>query len=86
MADDHAPRMSNLDYYRCLDTAASATSADDIRRLRDEVIRRWRGDPRADDLTEALYAHQLRFFGNVEQPGADAGESSRIRPRAERHW
>ncbi|HET7585315.1 MAG TPA: hypothetical protein VFK13_10425 [Gemmatimonadaceae bacterium] len=61
MSDDRAPRMSNEEYYRCLERATEARRPEEIHALRSEVVRRWRGDPRADDLTEALYAHQERL-------------------------
>ena len=60
MSDDRAPRITTREYYRCLERAAEASSAEEIRQLRDEMMRHWRGDPRADDLTEALYAHLVR--------------------------
>ncbi|MEJ7809441.1 MAG: hypothetical protein WKG32_03400 [Gemmatimonadaceae bacterium] len=85
MAIDHAPRMSNEEYFRCLETAANASSAEEVRQLRAEVIRRWRGDPRADDLTEALHAHQTRYFSAVDRDASGGrglvGERSRIQSR-----
>ena len=63
MADDRAPRMPNRDYFECMERAASAQSAAEVARVRSEVMRQWAGDPRAEDLSEALYAHQLRFTG-----------------------
>ncbi len=73
MADDHAPRMSNQDYFRCLDQAATATRAEQVQGLRTEVMRRWRGDPRADDLVEALYAHQERLATRENTLRLEAG-------------
>jgi hypothetical protein len=63
MMDDRAARMPNQEYFEFMERAASARSAAEVARVRDEVRRRWAGDPRADDLSEALYAHQLRFSG-----------------------
>lgn len=91
MVNEHAPRMSNEEYFRCLETAANARSADEVRRIRSEVSRKYHGDPRADDLCEALYAHATRFEGR--ELGADGwglgiDRSDRVseRGRAERTW
>ena len=82
MADDHAPRMSNHEYFRCLDQAATATRAEQVQGLRTEVMRRWRGDPRADDLVEALYAHQERLAARENTLRLEAGRIlSRTEPR-----
>ena len=82
MADDHAPRMSNQEYFRCLDQAARATRAEEVQGLRTEVMRRWRGDPRADDLVEALYAHQERLAARENTLRLEAGRIlSRTEPR-----
>ena len=61
MTNDRAPCMSNQDYFQCLDQAATASRADDVHRIRAEVSERWKGDPRADELADALYAHQERL-------------------------
>ena len=61
MADDHAPGMTSREYFTCLERAADAASAAEVRRLRAEVLARWRGDPRADDRAEALHTHQERL-------------------------
>ncbi len=61
MASDYAPRMSIQEYDRCLDRAAAAARAADVERLRADVMARWRGDPRAEDLVETLYVHQERL-------------------------
>ena len=58
MASDYARRMSAQDYDRCLDQAAAAARPADVERLRAEVMARWRGDPRVEDLVETLYVHQ----------------------------
>jgi hypothetical protein len=63
--DERTPRMSTQDYFACLDRAARARGPAEVRQLRLEVMRRWRGDPRADDLVEALYAHLERL---AEEP------------------
>ncbi len=81
MASDHAPRMSNEEYFRCLEAAANAPSADEVWRIRGEVLHRFRGDARADDLCEALHAHAARLAGE--------GYIARLmsqRTRAERRW
>jgi hypothetical protein len=81
--------MSTHDYFRCIDRAARATAPDEVRELRAEVLRRWHGDPRADDLAEALYAHLERLAGEppveveVDEPRTDEPRalSSRIESR-----
>jgi hypothetical protein len=76
MADDRAPRMPDQDYFECMERAAGARSAAEVARVRSEVMGRWAGDPRADDLSEALYHHQLRFSGGrVEHAIASSGVS-----------
>ena len=80
MTDDRAARMPNQDYFECIERAAGARSAAEVARVRLEVMRRWAGDPRADDLSEALYAHQLRFSGGgVAQAVASSGVSEATR-------
>jgi hypothetical protein len=69
--------MSNDDYFRCLETAANARSEEEILRVRAEVLARWRGDPRADDLSEALYAHRERFLTGDRVSWSGRAESSR---------
>ncbi|MGH7719816.1 MAG: hypothetical protein ACREON_13360 [Gemmatimonadaceae bacterium] len=72
--------MSNEDYFRCLDQAATADRPEDVQRIRLEVIQRWRGDPRADDLAEALYAHQERLNERASEPPSHGGRAElRIR-------
>ena len=61
MTSAGAAHMSNEDYFRCLDRGAVATRAADVRRIRLQVSERWRGDPRADELAEALGAHEKRL-------------------------
>ena len=58
MANDHAPRMSTREYFRYLDESAEAITAADVQHLRTDLMHKWPGDPRADDLTETLYMHQ----------------------------
>ena len=85
VSDDRAPRMSNLDYFRFLDRAANATSEAEVERIRAEVMQRWRGDPRADDLTEALYAHKTRFQDTESYPHQwGIGEETRAERRPSR--
>ena len=91
MVDDHAPRMSSHDYDRCIESAASASSADEIARLRAEVTRRWGGDPRANDLIEVLYAHETALAGGeiaASYGGVTAGitETRRAAPRSLQSW
>ena len=83
MADSRAPhsahsaqgaRMTNEEYFRCLETGALARTPDEVARVRQEVRQRWRGDPRADDLAEALYAHEERL-------SRTAGDAARHAPR-----
>ena len=82
MANDHAPQMSGQDYLRCLDRAASATTAQDVQRLRADIMEHWRGDPRADDLTEVLYAHQERLTARENTLRLSAGRIlSRVESR-----
>ena len=78
MASDYAPRMSAQDYDRCLDQAAAAARAADVERLRMDVMVRWRGDPRADDLVETLYLHQE---GLAAREAVRPPEASRITSR-----
>lgn len=82
MGNDHAARMSTQEYFHWLDRAASATTAEEVHRLRSEVLGRWRDDPRADDLSEALYAHQERLAARDNALRLEAG---RILSRAESH-
>ena len=87
MLDDHAPRMSSQDYDRCIDCAANARTAEEIARLRAEVVRRWGGDPRANDLIEALYAHEFAMAGgDVGVLTAGVAELTRVEPRNRRSW
>ncbi|HJU64868.1 MAG TPA: hypothetical protein VJ596_04290 [Gemmatimonadaceae bacterium] len=73
--------MSNEEYFRCLDRAANARKPEDVLEIRNEVVRRFRGDPRADDLAEALYAHQERL---IERSIERTSESSSAGSRAGR--
>jgi hypothetical protein len=85
MVDDHAPRMSSHDYDRCIDSAADARTAEEIARLRAEVLRRWGGDPRANDLIEVLYAHEFALAGgDVGVLTAGVAELTRVEPRSQR--
>ncbi len=78
MPDDRAQRLSNLEYYQYLEQAAAAKSAAQVRGIRTEVIRLYRGDPRADDLAEALYAHAERLDGRESWLGLlDTGPTIR---------
>ena len=79
MASDYARRMSAQDYDRCLDQAAAAARPGDIERLRADVMARWRGDPRAEDLVETLYVHQERLA--AREPGHQP-DARRIASRA----
>lgn len=79
MTEEHAPRMSSRDYYSCIDRAARARRPDEIRNLRGDVRQRWRGDPRADDLAEALYAHEERLAGRQSPSDADMSEGAASR-------
>ena len=63
MKSDRAPRMSSHEYHECLERAASATRAADVAALRAEVLRRWEGDPRAQDLSELLHEHEVSLGG-----------------------
>ena len=80
MTNDRAPCMSNQDYFQCLDQAATASRADDVHRIRAEVSERWKGDPRADELADALYAHQERLAARENTLRVEA---SRLAPRLE---
>ncbi len=77
MANDHAPQMSNQEYFHCLDEAATASRADDVHRIRTEVIQRWKGDPRADELADALYAHQERLAARENTLRVEGGRLAR---------
>jgi hypothetical protein len=61
VASNDVQQMSTREYFSYLDQGAAATKAEDVQHLRTDLMRRWPGDPRADDLTEALYAHQERL-------------------------
>jgi hypothetical protein len=58
MHNDRGPRMTLQDYDRCLTAAATARTAEDIARIRSDVLRRWGSDPSARDLAETLCAHE----------------------------
>ena len=77
MSNDHAPRMTSDEYFRCLDAAAGARSADDVWRIRGEILHKFRGDARADDLCEALHAHASRLAGEGYIARRVVGERSR---------
>jgi hypothetical protein len=67
--------MSTHEYFRCIDRAARATAPQEVRELRAEVLRRWQGDPRADDLAEALYAHLERLAGDLPDGAEPVGQT-----------
>ena len=77
MADDHAPRMSTREYLSYLDRGAEAATAQDVQRLRAELVRHWRGDPRADDLVETLYVHQEGLAARETTLRVEAGHLAR---------
>ncbi len=58
VASDDVQQMSTREYFSYLDRGAAATTAQDVQHLRTELMHCWRDDPRAEDLTETLYAHQ----------------------------
>jgi hypothetical protein len=58
VANDRAPRMSTKAYASYIDRGAAAMTAAEVKQLRTELLQRWRGDPRAEDLAETLYAHE----------------------------
>ena len=78
MASNYAPSMSTDDYLYCLGKASRATSAEEVQRLRTAVLRRWRGDPRAPELADALYARQERLAARENTLRVEA---TRIRGR-----
>ena len=80
MANDRAPRMSTQDYASYIDRGAAATTAAEVQHIRTELMQRWRGDPRAEDLAETLYAHQEHLAAREFMLWV---ESSRIRGRIE---
>jgi hypothetical protein len=59
--------MSRGDYEGCLDRAARATHPTEIAALRAELVERWKGDPRAEDLLELLYEHEATLGGSERQ-------------------
>ena len=73
MANDHAPRMSTREYFSYLDEGAEATTAADVQHLRTDLMYRWPGDPRADDLTETLYMHQEQLAARENTLRVEAG-------------
>ncbi len=82
MASDDVRQMSTREYFSYLDRGAAATRAEDVQHLRTDLMRRWSGDPRADDLTEALYAHQERLAVHEDRLRVHAG---RLMRRAAAH-
>ena len=73
MASDDVQQMSTKEYFSYLDRGATASSAEDVQHLRTDLMRRWPGDPRVDDLTEALYAHQERLAVHEDRLRVQAG-------------
>jgi len=71
MASQYTLRMTARDYSRCLDEAARATAPETVQRLRDHILERWRGDPRAADLAETLYVHQERLAARETPLGSE---------------
>jgi hypothetical protein len=61
MANEHALRMSEQDFRRCLETASNATRVGDVERVRREVLIRWRGDPKAAVLADTLFEQEERL-------------------------
>ena len=51
--------MNSHEYGECLERAANAKRATDVAALRAEVLQRWAGDPRAQDLSELLHEHEV---------------------------
>jgi hypothetical protein len=73
MANDHAPRMSTREYFSYLDQGAEATTAADVQHLRTDLMHRWPGDPRAEDLTETLFMHQEQLAARENTLRVEAG-------------
>lgn len=79
------PRMSTQDYLSYLDRAAAATSPMDVERLRGEVLERWRDDPWAADLDQALHLHHERLAARENRLRSEAGRSaSRVNSHSRR--
>ena len=77
MASDNVQQMSTREYFSYLDRGAAATRAEDVQHLRTDLQRRWAGDPKANDLTEALYAHQERLAVHEDGLRVQAGRLMR---------
>ena len=85
MMNDRAPRLSRHDYATYVDRGAGASSAAQVERLRTQLLERWRGDRRAEDLADVLYAHQERLAAREHAHRLAAGHvRSRIESRIER--
>ncbi|MDQ6827431.1 MAG: hypothetical protein M3081_01020 [Gemmatimonadota bacterium] len=78
MQSDYAPRMTNESYFNYLERGASSNQPEEVRALRREVIALWHGDARADDLAEALYAHEIRLAERDGSPRARPTFDSRV--------
>ena len=76
MANDYAPRMSTREYFRYLDRGTETTTGADAQHLCTELMHRWRGDPKADDLTETLCAHQEQLAAREHALRLEAGRRS----------
>ena len=77
VASNDVQRMSTTEYFSYLDRGAAATRAEDVQHLRTDLVRRWPSDPRADDLTETLYAHQERLAVHEDGLRVQAGRLMR---------
>ncbi len=73
MATEDASGLNLREYFTYLDRAARATSAAEVERLRTQVLERWPGEPWAEDLMEALYAHRERLAAHENPLRVEAG-------------
>jgi hypothetical protein len=80
MPTDRARRLSPHDYATYVARGAAASSAAQVERLRTQLLERWRGDPRAEDLADVLYAHQQQLAAREHTLRLEAG---RVRRRLE---
>ena len=77
---DRARRLSTHEYTTYVDRGAAASSAAQVERLRTQLLERWRGDRRAEELADVLYAHQERLAAREHTLRLGAG---RIQSRLE---
>jgi hypothetical protein len=79
--------MSNRDYAEYLEHAVRATTPDEISRIRQRIVARWPGDPRAEGLVETLFEQESLMRdseGSIGMRMGMVGEPTRAEPRIRR--